>query len=924
MKIIFNPAFDSGYYVDLSKSRFSCIGTKIVGLSGLLEVLSLRNGLTGRYMSDGERMSAYLSCVQNCANGTFVANSFKTDKLGVTKQLLQWRDKLIMAGWKCNIYKQDETLKLQLLSEIEKEWKAKLKGDADRWSELASLSEKQQLIAENDEVQCTCAKEQLPLLVQKILVSCNATFQDYPENLDISKKNIKVIHYNDLNDVYRHIAYNTNYYADSLLINRDNVSLNHALLSCGSPLQDATIQDSNPLTLQLFKLAMSAFSRPINIKNIVSYLQLPLSPIPSRLSYKLANILISSGGFGDINLEKLNEDQINEYKSNDITNKWEQTIYDYIHQDTDKTEKKKREKKAGILKYITDNSIYENSNIKIDSLTQYITTITKWASNVINAKDEPIEDVVASQLFTVMSYFKQLTDSLQDMTEIPFEELEKRIRIIYQPISITQARAQVGALNIVTNYSQIIDSPKSLVWLDCCEADNQNDAYDFLSAKERSWLNAQDGVCVPSFSQILYLNRKEMISQISKIDGEIILITSDYHHNKKMTEHPLIAELKMLKGDSFKIEEGCTSIPRSEDEQEVKKIEPKLQYNLGKIDYNGRTESNTSIDTLINYPFDYVVNYIARLSDANNTDFQSMNLIKGNVAHHFIQNLVEDAKFEVDTMQSLLDVDFDSRIMKSIAIYGLELLLKENGVDFANFKYLLKRSVGTLITIMKNKGLKPVGCEQTFNEGIGEIENFTSRIDLILKDKDDNRIVFDFKWSYAKKYQEQIENGIAIQLELYRQELTKNKYNVVAVGFYLMPKCVLVTSDYDTLEVEGNTIIQHFDSPKDSCLFDQIQKSIEQRRNEISQGLIEEGEGMDIKDLPYITAIAEGKDLLTVGNFKIDKKSNTIKSSIKDSKMVYTNTPESRFEHNKREWDNDNTPLNEKPTTNPLLKGRLK
>lgn len=938
MKIIFHPSYDYGYYIDLKSTSRAILGTKAVGINGLLEHFSLHNGLSGRFESDGERAASYLSHVAKWVQGTFIQSPFQNDQLGVAKCLLNWRDSLIMAGWTPSLSGTDQTPKLQLLSKIESTWQGQMQGSADRWRELLSLSQTQSILGRSDTIDCRCAKGQIPYLVQKVLEACRVSFPEYPAEVQIPDRlTVEVIHYPDLTNAYQQVAANPATYQGSLILNRDNVSLNHILFSWGAPLQDATINDSNPLNLQLFKLAMAVFSRPLNITNILSYLQLPIGPVPRKLRSTLAWILTSQGGFGQIDWDELEAAEATSLRQAGISTLWDKAIYDYINTEDEKTTltKTQRQSKQGFLKYITDASICEGKSIPVSQLKEYISDINRWASACAN--DEACADEsLKSQLNTVISYFKQLQNALNGIEEITYDQLETHVRTIYQPTSIPQAKAQVGSLNVISSYQQIVDAPASLVWLDCCGADQISDAYEFLSTKERSWLNAQAGVSIPSLKDLLELNRKEMITTISKVTGQVTLITSDYHHNQKLAEHPLVAELKMLRGDALKVSEGSLDLPLSES-KEIKKIQPKPQYQLGDIHYGGRSESNTSIDTLVNYPFDYTAHYIAQLSESSSKELGSLKKITGLVAHSFIQWLIEDTKDlpeseRVKAIRQRCKNEFDHRLAASINATGLLLLLKENEVEYNNLKYLLKRSIDTLITIMEVKSLIPVGCELKYDKPLGNvISDFNARIDMELRDADGNAVIFDFKWTYSSFYGDKIKDGKALQLELYRQELEQQGKHVSAVGYYLLPKCLLETSDFETYTepTSGDTIISHIEPPHDTNLFEQISNSVARRLQEIQTGAIEEGEGMDIKDLPYSQALISGDNLLIVGKVKTERKTKAnpnppVESIYKDSNKVFTSEPETRFAKKYQDFSADNAPLNEQPTTYPLMKGRLK
>ena len=359
-------------------------------------------------------------------------------------------------------------------------------------------------------------------------------------------------------------------------------------------------------------------------------------------------------------------------------------------------------------------------------------------------------------------------------------------------------------------------------------------------------------------------------------------------------------------------------------------------YNLGEIDFKDRSESNTSIDTLINYPFDYTAQYIAKLSEPSNKDMGSIQKVTGLVAHLVIQNLVNDTKEEKDcigAMEKLIENkdEFTTRLEAAVKATGLILFLKENEVEYNQLPHLLKKSIKTLIEIMKKKGLTPVGCELKYEKPLGgPIDLFNARIDMELKDSHDNAVIFDFKWSYSKYYGEKIQNGKALQLELYRTELEKQGKKVAAVGYYLLPKCLLETPDYETdRNKEGKIIISHIEPPHDAILMEQIKNSVAERKEEIKAGEIEEGECQEITQLTYSHKLLCGANMLLVGKEKRGRvtKANPnppIEAINKESQRVFTTKPEARFFKTYGGFDDKKAPSNEQPTTYPLMKGRLK
>ena len=214
-------------------------------------------------------------------------------------------------------------------------------------------------------------------------------------------------------------------------------------------------------------------------------------------------------------------------------------------------------------------------------------------------------------------------------------------------------------------------------------------------------------------------------------------------------------------------------------------------------------------------PFNYVVEYIAKLPSPDEEQVKSTDVTVGLVAHNFFQHIIEDSKQNTSTMRELTNSEFEQRLKLSIDATGLILRLSENASTLNDFRVHLRESMLTLITIMEAFRLTPVGCEVPFPakdedsleiDGIGQ---FGARIDFLMTNSSGQYVIFDFKWSFSKSYEEKIKKNLSIQLELYRQTV-KTTYpdkEVAGVGYYIMPRKQLLTSDFD--ELPGKEIVKH-------------------------------------------------------------------------------------------------------------------
>ena len=280
-------------------------------------------------------------------------------------------------------------------------------------------------------------------------------------------------------------------------------------------------------------------------------------------------------------------------------------------------------------------------------------------------------------------------------------------------------------------------------------------------------------------------------------------------------------------------------------------------------------------------------------------------------------------------MRQLTEDEFDQRLENSIDATGLILRLLENTSSLGEFRIHLKDSMLSLIDIMEHLNLTPVGCEVSIPDEYSQkklelktIGDFGARIDFLLNDASGRYVIFDFKWSYSQYYGKKLEENTAIQLELYR-EAVKQMYtgkDVAAVGYYMMPRKQLITSDYD--EISGSKLIKHVDPANIIVpLIQQIKNSYAFRMDEIRRGHIEEAETVDIKDIDNCYHAKEeelGLCPLSVTEKTTGRgKSKQLISVTKESEHVFNPSKKVSFEDEKKE------PC-EIATSHAILKGRLK
>ena len=98
MKIRFDPDFDGGAWPGPLDGRDAAAGEAWLGELGLLERLETALGLAGPVPTAAERAAALVPGLRRIQG--FWTRSSEVDPLGSARELLRWRDELMLAGWR--------------------------------------------------------------------------------------------------------------------------------------------------------------------------------------------------------------------------------------------------------------------------------------------------------------------------------------------------------------------------------------------------------------------------------------------------------------------------------------------------------------------------------------------------------------------------------------------------------------------------------------------------------------------------------------------------------------------------------------------------------------------------------------------------------------------------------------------------------
>lgn len=847
MKLIFNPLYDSKVFV---KVQGCMIGKKVVGPQGLLDELELRAGLTGRRMDSFQRVVVYAramkKAVENHAD-LFFAKSFEKDKLGTAAIVLGWRDALVKLGWSKEIA---DSCRLRDLALVEACFEEK--GGADRWRTLLAQAKTMPLIAQEDMLEVTCQKQHLEPLYAQLFEAMEAQgcVVNYvsPADGQVSEKAEVLSFKNDL-EMAEWLAQQS-FDNEDVVAGNDTSIFNINLAVEGKP-QVGSESNAIGAIMQVFTLGLSLFNKPLNVNTLLAYLQLPKTPLNALCLKRKAD----DGSEYTLSLRRALFEQL--LNDNGIGESWNALIEEAVC-DTDGNSKKRNEALLFVNQWERARGEGDACMVAKEEVKKYLEAMKKWAKSNLYDEDMAMQfNAVAVNCETMLMILED------EPADIKTHDLMLWAAQVSRPVELASLSARKGSANVVPAVTDIYSSPQSLYWICSTPEYNFQYEYDFLSPAEVAALK-QHGVAVPERETLLKARREMMLRVLSNVRCRIVLLECEIMGGLTPVEDPVATELRHtgklvsqpMSPDRHDWEQRpVESASTKQGEYQVNdEIFSQIDVEKGNGGMKRDSESYSSLDELIQRPFDYVMDYILHLCEYGKAAMADIDTVKGNVAHAYMETLTKQGQCNVKAMRQIHRCQCDVLVGRLAETTGAILLLEENDLEFKRFKSLLRKSVDVLLDIIEQNGLSIVGAEMKLEAVIPVIGKMNARIDYLLTDKDGNYVIFDFKWNEGQTYKKRLVQNDALQLAVYRaiveqwQAAEGGDRKVSFMGYFVLPLHTLFTV-YNTMNWSGNIEVV---TPENSAdLMRWATNSFTYRMNQLKVGLIEEGEGLLLADLQY-------------------------------------------------------------------------
>lgn len=893
MTIYFSPEYSGAVYLQDKSGKGIMMDTVVVNTIGFVNLLELRLGIHYKDFNEQERLARYYNAVCKYMEDNpdnIMSKSFKVADLSTANQMLQWRDELRYSKW--NFKGEEISERLACLVAVEKYFNdgsdlcARIETVCGRLSELDCKDMTIRIPVDAALLRPIAADLVNALASQGAKVEVLETVEDEGNNIskirqllltnqpheeidfDPKDHSFVVWKFPDDKSACEFLAYTEQ--ETDVWINRDNKAMDNYLSLCSKPQTGSVSSGSIPHLMQLFVTGIGLFFEPLNVTTLVEWLYMPAHPLPSFFRKVLASQIAKKGGYRNPSCKEIVDEYIRggyvylDEQQKQLPEEEQKKIID--------KEKKKRTKLVEIFLPPIDEP---REKILTADVSKFVTELSSWANQYPKYSND--NELTQEQLRAVAAMCDSFKIVLESKTveALSIKEINSIVNSLPRQDSFTHAIANSGSRLVVDSPSKLASQVDKCIWVGVDGDTGCGLDCSFLSPIEKKELG-NNITLWDEDRETAYHDMMQIYLPLRMTSEKLVLVVRERVAGEMSLKHPLIVMLenKIKNFDSFVETPKIDS--KSKRKVSVIKREPigaELKFKAKSINWPDHL-SPTIISTLIEYPFDYLMEYILGITNDERAQIRNIEATLGNVAHAVIERIFspDENKDSIDAeeIEKRLQKNYDSTYNSILQECGAVLLLSENKLKEKTLKRSLRVCLERLAAILINNSLRVTACERKVmsNMELGLTnsgnDDLLGKMDMTLTGEEGKPVVFDFKWTTSKKYyQSLLEDNRSVQLELYKWLLAmEEKQSGVRVGYFIMPEGQLLSKE----AFEGDFCNMVGDGGA-SDIIDRLKRSVKYRKNQLDNGIVE-------MNSPY-EEMAYVKDMNEKGLFPIKKDDNT-------------------------------------------------
>lgn len=891
MRILFSPEYSGAVFARANDGSDVMMDTIVLNTMGLIDMLELRLGLHYEDLPQNERLAHYYDavCKYMAANPeNIMAASFKTSGLGTAKAMLAWRDELRGVNWDFDGAEISE--RLAVLIGVEEYFHKMVGADmAGRLHIVTDQVDFQKPDCSHMHIELAVPRGLLLPTVKSLFHSLEANGATFSEiaaapqhegnlskvrdlitknqtgkiTLDPDDDSLIIYRFPDEKSTCEYLSFCEMDSVD-LWINSENKQMDDWMRLMGRPLTGSAIADCSPQVTQLFVMGLGMFSTPLNVNTLIEWLNMPIHPLSRYFRSALAEAIVQKGGYRNDTCRQIIRNYID--GTYVYLDEEQRSLPEEKKDMIRKKDIKRRQKKAEVFL----PSLERTESISVADVRLFVSELSSWARQCAHTMaQESSNQQWVEQLSAVAGMCDAFHILLGTVTAdiVDYKTIDSWMSTIYQKNVYTNAISEAGCRIVVDSPSKMASVSGRTVWVGVDGDASNTQACAFLYPSEKNML-LESGYMNPRTEDAENAYHEKMMQMpLLMTEHQLILVVRERIGGEPALKHPLIVRLEQ----QIENIEDIIITPKIgvEDKHECEMVENGGVSAEMKIEHADKIKwpdhlSPTRIGTLVEYPFDYLMEELLGIVPDGKAQMANVKTTKGNVAHAVIDRLFsprDGQKYSLpEEVKQRIDSEFDKVYTEVLEANGALLLLAENKLAEKLLHEQLRNCLDSLLEILSENQLKVTGCERhvesnmdlglpkkTDAEGNVKERDILGFIDMTLEDKDGRPVVFDFKWTtWAKGYQEFLQENRSVQLELYRWMLSRQENNSVErVAYFLMPDGRL----YSKEQFEGRFCTQITAANTDDIV-KQLRNSIIYRQQQLKAGIVETNGSFT--DLQYV------------------------------------------------------------------------
>jgi hypothetical protein len=380
------------------------------------------------------------------------------------------------------------------------------------------------------------------------------------------------------------------------------------------------------------------------------------------------------------------------------------------------------------------------------------------------------------------------------------------------------------------------------------------------------------GVDLPSVDERIRRRMRGWLRPIQNARSQLILVI----HDRDEGHHPLWTRLTSLFAgftevrieDALLIDTAGRSVPALDVPTVPLPLKPlprlRRWWELPKDTAIAprETESYSSLNKLIYFPHEWVLNYAARLCLGRAADLASGNLLYGRLAHRLFEGFFTTHPNGPREDERMVRKWLDARLPELIAQEGALLCEPGMGVERERVTAILSNAFMRLLEHLRSAGIERAVAEQETDAAFDDVR-LHGAIDLVLNDRKGREIVLDVKWSGEAYRGDELAECRYLQLATYAY---MRKYAARATTWPYHAYFIVSTGN---VLANDNSVFPDaavFSPEKDEnieAIWARLRATYSWRRAQIAAGLIEvnaEGTERDLWSAPPADALNTNVD----------------------------------------------------------------